>query len=112
MIDSRNFFDQCVKNDTRTYENIRKFATGWGDDYATVCLLDYTYFKENYITVVMDLNKQKALDACPKHYNKVILLEYWKKCNNVFHYRRSKRNYFEFFKYCVNVFHKFSQMLS
>ena len=28
-------------------KNIRKIATGQGDDYATGCLLDYTYFK-NY----------------------------------------------------------------
>ena len=28
-------------------KNIRKVATGQGDDYATGCLLDYTYFK-NY----------------------------------------------------------------
>ena len=26
-------------------KNIRKVATGQGDDYATGCLLDYTYFK-------------------------------------------------------------------
>ena len=33
---------------TKTYENIRKNATGRGDDYTTDCLLDYSYFKENY----------------------------------------------------------------
>ena len=31
----------------KTYENIRKITIGQGDDYATGCLLDYTYFK-NY----------------------------------------------------------------
>ena len=45
VIDGRNFFDQTVKNDLRTYDNIRKIATGQGDDYTTVCLLDYSYFK-------------------------------------------------------------------
>ena len=29
----------------KTYENIRKVTIGQGDDYATSCLLDYTYFK-------------------------------------------------------------------
>ena len=48
MIDGKNFFDQPVKNDKITYENIRKVATGQGDDYATACLLDYIYF--NIIT--------------------------------------------------------------
>lgn len=37
-IDSWNFFDQSVKNDTRTYQNIRKAVTGQGDDYTTGCL--------------------------------------------------------------------------
>ena len=30
------------------YENVRKIATGQGDDHTTGCLLDYPYFKENY----------------------------------------------------------------
>ena len=29
---------------TKTYENIRKIATGQGDDCTTGCLLDYTYY--------------------------------------------------------------------
>ena len=45
MIDGKNFFDQPVKNDKVTYENIRKITIGQGDDYTTGCLLDYTYFK-------------------------------------------------------------------
>ena len=30
------------------YENVRKIATGQGDDHTTGCLLDYPYFKETY----------------------------------------------------------------
>ena len=41
MIDGKNFFDQPMKNDKTTYENITQIATGKGDDYATSCLLDY-----------------------------------------------------------------------
>ena len=33
-IDGKNFFDQTVKSDRRTYVNIRKTATGQGDGYA------------------------------------------------------------------------------
>ena len=44
MIDGTNFFDQAINSMTKTYENIRKIATGQGDDYATGCLLDYSYF--------------------------------------------------------------------
>ena len=41
MIDGKNFFDQLVKNNLRTYEKIQKIATGQGDDYTTGCLLRY-----------------------------------------------------------------------
>ena len=44
----KNFFDQRVKNDKVTYENIRKINIGLGDDYTTGSLLDYTYFKKYY----------------------------------------------------------------
>ena len=32
MIDGKNVFDQPVKNDKITYENIRKITIGQGDD--------------------------------------------------------------------------------
>ena len=35
MIDWWNFFDEPVKNDLKTYNNIRKIATRQGDDYIT-----------------------------------------------------------------------------
>ena len=63
IINGENFFDKPVKNNIVTYENIRKIATGQGDDYATGRLLDYAYFKDNYKVIAIDLSKQKALDA-------------------------------------------------
>ena len=45
MTDGRNFFNQPVKNDLKTYDNIRKMGTYQDDDYTTGCLLDYLYFK-------------------------------------------------------------------
>ena len=66
MIDGKNFFDQPIKNDKVTYENIRKITIGQGDDYTTGCLLDYTYFKKYYKMIAVDLSKQQALDADPK----------------------------------------------
>ena len=63
MIDGRNVFDHSVKNDIRTYENIRKIATGQGDEYTTDYLLDYPHFKENYKLIAINLNKDQALDA-------------------------------------------------
>ena len=55
MIDGKNVFDQPVRNNKITYENIRKIATGQGDDYTTGCLLDYPYFKENHKMIAIDL---------------------------------------------------------
>ena len=38
MIDSKNFFDQPINSMDKTYENIRKIATGQGDNCTTGCL--------------------------------------------------------------------------
>ena len=59
-------FYQPVKNDLMTYENIRKIATGQGDDYRTGCLLDYPYFKNCYKIITIDLSIQQAFDADSK----------------------------------------------
>ena len=66
MIDGKNFFDQPINSMTKTYERIRKLATGQGDDYTTGCLLDYSYFKDHYKIIAIDLSKQQALDADPR----------------------------------------------
>ena len=66
MIDSRNFFDQAIDSMTKTYENIKKIAIAQRDDYTTECLLDYTYFQENYKMIAIDLSKQQELDADPR----------------------------------------------
>ena len=63
MVDGKNFFDQSINNDFKTYENVRKIATGKGDDYTTGCLLNYPYFKENFKIIAIDLSKQQSLDA-------------------------------------------------
>ena len=60
-----NFFDQPIKNNKITYENIRKITTGKGDDYTTGFLLDYSYFVDTY-KMIVDLSKQQALDADPR----------------------------------------------
>ena len=66
MIDGKNFFDQPIKNDKVTYENIWKIAMGQGDDYTTGCLLDYAYFKKYYKMIAIDLSKQQVLDTDPR----------------------------------------------
>ena len=66
LINGENVFDQPIKNNKVTYENIRKIAAGQGDDYTTGCLLDYSYFADTYKMIAVDLNKQQALDADPR----------------------------------------------
>ena len=65
MINGENFFDQPIKDNKVTYENIKKIATGQ-DDHKTGCLLDYPYFKDSYKMIAVDLSKEPALDADPR----------------------------------------------
>ena len=57
MMNERNFFNQTIKNDLRTYDNIQN-ATDQSGDYITGCLLDYPYFKEYNKAIAIDLSKQ------------------------------------------------------
>ena len=66
VVNGENFFDQPIKNNKITYDNIRKIAIGQGDDYTTGCLLDYPYFANTYKMIAVDLSKQHALDADPR----------------------------------------------
>ena len=66
MIDGKIFFDQPIITELKTYQNIRRIATSQEDDYTTGCLLDYSYFKENYKMIAIDLSKQQALDIDPR----------------------------------------------
>ena len=63
MIGGKNVFDQPINSKLKTYENIRKIATGKGDEYTTGCLLCYSWFKENYKMIAIDSSNQQALDA-------------------------------------------------
>ena len=68
---SNNIFKNLCKNlcssyNFINYDNIRKIATGKGDDYTTGCLLHYNYFKNYYKIIAIDLRKQQALDVDSK----------------------------------------------
>ena len=63
LIDGRNFYDQPINDSIKQCDEIRKTATGQGDDYTTGCLLNYQYFKDHYNLIAADLSKQKELDA-------------------------------------------------
>ena len=61
MIDGKNLFDPTIKNDQRTYNEIRKIATCQGDDYVTGRLLHYVYFKNYYKMIAIDLKVVSAI---------------------------------------------------
>ena len=60
------FFDFQIKNDLKTYDNIRKISTGRDNDYTTECLLYYPCFKNCNKSILTDLSKQQKLDVDPK----------------------------------------------
>ena len=112
---TKNFFDQPVKNDLRTYDNIWTFATGQGNDYATGFILDFVYFKYYYKLIVIGINKR---NWCYPQLNQQLNcwftgnLEEDGNATIFFHYWRSESNYFEFFRrnresiailFCFNI---------
>ena len=99
MIDGRNIFDQPIRNDIKTYENVTKITEGHGDDYSNGCLLSYQYFKENYKMIAIHLSKEEAPDADPKAIQQINFtgnLDRGGEYNNVFHSSRSERDYIGF----------------
>ena len=106
MIDGRNFFDQPIDSMAKTYENIRKIAMGQGDDYTGGCLLDYTYFKENYKMIAIDLSKQQALDADPRAIQQINFTANLDRAGNTRFYfilEEAKETVFEFSQGTVKV---------
>ena len=63
MISGKILFNQPIKKNKITYENIRKVATGHEDHDAAGCLLNYTNFIDNYKIFAKDLGKKQALDV-------------------------------------------------
>ena len=86
MIDGKNFFDQPINRNDKTYEKIRKIATGQGDDYTTGCLLDNFYFKDHYKMFALDLSKQHAVDADPRAIQHINFTANLERVGNVLYY--------------------------
>ena len=59
----KNFYYQPINSDIKRYEEIRKLTTGQGEDCTAGCLLHYDYIKNYYRLIVVDLSRQKELDA-------------------------------------------------
>ena len=71
-IDGRNVYDQPINDSIKQYDEVRKISTGQSDDYTTGCLLDYSYFENNYRLIAADLSKRKVLDADSRAIQQII----------------------------------------
>ena len=99
LIDGRNFYVQPINDSIRKYDEIRKIATGKGDNYATGCLLDYDYFKKNYQLIAVDLSKQGEIDGDPRAIQQIEFIGMLKTRSNVFTIlKKSKEMILEFYK--------------
>ena len=104
LIDGGNFYDQPINDSIRKYDEIRKIATGKGDNYATGCLLDYDYFKKDYQLIAIDLSKQRELDADPRAIQQIEFIGMLKTRLNVFTiFEKSKETILEFYKGTAKV---------
>ena len=72
LIDGRNFYDQPINDQIKKYDEIRKIATGKGDDYTTGCLLDYQY-QYHYLQLIL-VNK-KNLRLIQKLFKELSFME-------------------------------------
>ena len=59
--DQKNFFNVPVKSSMKTYDNIRKIATGQGNDCTTACFRDYNYFKNYYMIALNSVNNNTLI---------------------------------------------------
>ena len=59
IIDKLVFFDLPIKTEEEVYEKIIDISRN--NEYTTVNLLDYDYFKKHYKLIVIDLIKQQVL---------------------------------------------------
>ena len=100
LIDGRNFYDQPIHDSIRKYDEIRKIATGKGDNYATGYLLDYDYYQ----LIAIDLSKQRELDADPRAIHQIEFIGMLKSRSNVFTIlEKSKETILEFYKGTAKV---------
>ena len=106
ITDGKIFFDRPINNGFKIYKNIRKIATGQGDYYATGCLLDYSYFKENYKMIEIDLGKQQTLGADPAEIEQINFTANLEKTGNaiIFIIEEAKETVLGFSQGTVKVF--------
>ena len=103
-IDGRNFYDQPINDSIKQYDKIKKISIGQGDDYATGCLLDFSYFEKNYRLIAVNLSKQKVLDADSKAIQQIISTGKISQAAVIYYiYEKSKETILQFSKETTKV---------
>ena len=104
LIAGINFYDQPINDSIRKDHEIRKIATGKGDNYETGCLLAYDCFKKNYQLIAVDLSKQRELDADPRAIQQIEFIGMLKTRSNIFTIlEKSKETMLEIYKGTAKV---------
>ena len=96
-----------LNNNIKMYENIRKIATDKGDDYTTGCLLDYSYFNQDYKMIAIDLSKQQALNDDPRAIQQINFTANLDRAGNTtifFIVEKAKETFLDFSQGTVKVF--------
>ena len=105
IIDGRNFYENPIENDIEKYRDLKRIMIGKGEDYTTGSLLGYDYFKKNYKLVVVDLSKQKELDADPRAIQQIEFKHMLGTDSTIFWVlEKSKETILEFYKGTVKVY--------
>ena len=103
-ISGRNFYDQPVNDLIKQYDEFRKVSTGQCDDYTTVHLLDFPYFKNNYKLIAADLSKQTVLDADSRAIQQIIFTGKTSEAVVIYYiYEKSKETILQFSKGTTKV---------
>ena len=105
IIAGRNFYDNPIESDIEKYRELKIVMIGKGEDYTAGSLLDYNYFDKHYKLVVVDLSKQKELDADPRAIQQ-IEFKYMLEADSTIYWvlEKSKETILEFYKGTVKVY--------
>ena len=105
IIDGRNFYDNPIESDIEKYRELTKVMTGKGEDNTTGSLFDFNYFDKHYKLIVVDLSKQKELDADPRAIQQ-IEFKYMLGTNSTIYWvlEKSKETILEFDKGTVKIY--------
>ena len=105
MIDGQNFFDQTIINKIITSDNKRKIENCQRDDYTSGCLLDYSYFKNYYEKITIDLRKQQTLDGYPEAIQRISFIGNLQQQATIFLFiEKAKEIVLDFSRQTVKVF--------